>query len=99
MKIAFDLDDTYLKDRKLFNHLYDKFKNAGHHVGIISCRAQRGCDLNFEPDFEFYGNLAGPIIQPQIEYKTRIMEENNIDILFDDMAEFYPSGIVVIRII
>ena len=98
MTIAFDLDDTYLANQTLFNSIQKRFKEAGHKVGIISCR-DSAVPLDFVPDFEFYGNLAGSNYLPQIEYKCKIMETIGVDILFDDFAHMYPKQFVVINIL
>jgi len=99
LKIAFDLDGTYISAPKMFDHIYRQFKKAGHRVGILSCRCRRNCILGFEPDFEFYGDCSSPTIPPQVAWKTKIMLEHGITILFDDMAEAYDGRVVVIRII
>jgi len=96
MKIAVDLDDTYTKDPRRFDSIIGQLKSAGHEVGVITCRRQAQVAW---ADFLFCGNLAGLDIPPQIEYKTKIMKENNIALLFDDMARHYSDEVIVVDIL
>lgn len=98
MKLAIDLHDTYLSDRELFNSIVHELKNSGHEVGIISCSS--GIEVDFIPDFRFENKeLAGEELEPQIVWKTNVMKENNITVLFDDMASLYGNEVIVIDII
>lgn len=100
MKIAFDLDKTYYVNPSLFNHIADKFQSAGHEVGILTSRNEsEGAEVEFSPDFVVFLD-SGELPYPnRADLKANYMIDHHINIIFDDMADLFPEGIVALRIV
>ena len=66
MRIAIDLDKNYELNKKVFNHIAERFQNAGHEVGILTARAKsEGCQTDFKPDFIYFLDIG------ELDYITR----------------------------
>lgn len=96
MKISIDLDGTYLEYPDMFDEMAAVLQMSGHEVGILSNRnddEESHVELGFEPDFEFY------LSQDETEFtdyeraqgKLDKMVEEDIDIHYDDEAEFFSD--------
>ena len=104
MKIAFDIDGTYTTDPGFFNTLAKKLQSWGHRVGFLTLRDADDLPF-FSGDIKWdfvYGATMGELTKLAKEgfvgeeaivtkWKTRICIDHQIDIVFDDKAEFIQS--------
>lgn len=102
MKIAFDIDETYTKDPEVFGRLIKLLQNAGHQVGALSIREAQ--DLPLE-DWDFticFDDNVKKIMQSDgvkseedavRGWKSRMITEHNIDLHFDDMADYFDDAV------
>lgn len=99
MKVALDLDKTYLAD-PVFNHIAERFQKAGHQVGILTSRNEKeGAPVHFTPDFLYFLNCGDLPYAERALLKTEKMRQEGIDIIFDDHAAFFPESVVALHIL
>ena len=90
MKFAIDLDGTAWKYRRLFATLMQALQRDGHQVGILTAHGpslepedrRLLCARGFPPS-DFFINKLEPA-EPCKPWKERIVQEHDIDCLFDD---------------
>ena len=106
-KISFDLDGTYLEYPDTFDAMAVMLQASGHEVGILTARsedlpdghpeAKNGgyVEVGFEPDFEYYLGLKDDENTPQEKAmeKTIMIQQENIDIHYDDEYQVFPDYI------
>ena len=100
MKISFDLDGTYFEYPETFDSLAEMLQGSGHEVGILTNRPEEDLDLGFEPDFTFFLGLHEDdySVDERCMEKAQKMMEEDIEIHYDDEAEYFPSYVTVIEI-
>lgn len=100
MRIAIDLDKTYEASPHFFDGIASRFKQAGHEVGILTVRhLNEGCHVTFEPDFVIFLDKGELSYAERGKHKALSMKQHQIDILFDDRANYIPSEVIALKII
>lgn len=88
MNISLDYDDTYTKDKRMWNNIIELMKNAGHRVYVVTMRSDEFQDewLDVLTDLEF---LVDGVYFTAGKQKRKFMEDLNIfiDVWIDDMPE------------
>lgn len=98
MKISFDLDDTLNKYPATLTDLASHLKAWGHQVGILSGRSPEDLNNIFQNagfDFIIGCPMGAPYTsdeQKAREWKSQMVREHNIDIHFDNHAQFINEG-------
>lgn len=96
MKIAIDLDGTAWSYPSFFAELMRALQARGHKVGILTAHNWKlqEPDLHLfrargfpTPDF-YLAKTAEEAGIPSREWKPKVMQEQGIDWLFDDMDDF-----------
>ena len=100
MKIAIDLDKNYEFRPVVFDHIAKRFQDAGHKVGIITGRHEKeGSRVNFTPDFVIFLDSGDYSYELRARMKSEKMLMEEIDLIFDDRAEYFPKSIVALKIV
>ncbi len=101
MKIAFDIDGTYLEYPEVFDELALMLQDSGHEVGFLTGRdVSEEIETGFEPDFKYYLGLDKEETPDErcMAKATKMLEEG-IDMTYDDEADFFPDYVMVIKVI
>lgn len=100
MIIAIDYDKTYDANPKLFERIAERFQAAGHQVGILTARHENeGAPTDFPADFTTFLDCGDLPYDARAITKSAYMVAHNIDMIFDDRADLFPSHIVAINIL
>lgn len=94
MKISFDVDNVLTHHWVFFQILTEKLKSWGHTVGVVSGRSPEtippgpwdfivGCPMGASYKDEHEKNR---------DWKAKAIKENEIDLHFDDMADWIMEG-------
>lgn len=97
LKISIDIDGTYTEYPDTFDALAVMLQMSGHEVGILTARdkEENYLEVGFEPDFEYYLGLKDDeFSEPEkCMEKTVKIQEEEIDLHFDDEYELFPDYI------
>lgn len=102
MKISFDLDGVFLNNPDFMGTLAIYFKKWGHSVGVLSSRNEPEIKMIFGsfpwdfiigcPDNSFMSGDIEFNSRKNAEWKAQMIRENDIDIHFDDLADFFNKN-------
>lgn len=108
MKISFDLDGTFLNYPDQLGSIAIMYQKWGHTIGVLSARNPTDIGVMFQGfPWDFIigctDNSFMTSDDKNAEWKSQQVQENNIDIHYDDLADLidtYSKGSTkVIRVI
>jgi hypothetical protein len=99
MRIAIDLDKNYEVNPAFFDYVAERFKVAGHSVGVLTARSEsEGLPVSFTPDFVWFLDCGDKDYHERALIKRKKMLDDGIDILFDDRQAYFPDDVVVLNV-
>ncbi len=101
MKISIDIDDTYTKDPECFERLIVLLKNAGHRVGALTGRTPDtipGDNWDFKIGGYDLEKWPHGTDEERSIGKGHLMRDNQINIHFDNQADWFDDDLIVVKI-